>query len=342
MLTGSASLFVIVFTLVNILACVWLMWWTSKKRDAEETTDSSGGVAKTGHVWDGDLEEYNNPLPRWWLGLFLITIVFSLAYLVIYPGLGNFDGIKGWSMYSAYEREMQAQQARLEERLSQVKDKTLRELATDESAMSMARNLFANNCSTCHGSDARGAKGFPNLTDDDWLWGGSEEAVLETIANGRRGVMPGWAAALGDQGVNEVASYVVSLSGRDAPKDWVSAGEKHFAAMCAACHGVDGKGNQLLGAPNLTDNVWLYGGDFESIRTTVANGRDNEMPAHAPLLGDMKVRLLAAYVLSLNPSRDSGKDSGFDVKENAELSKAETQTADPAGATSTTENEASG
>jgi cytochrome c oxidase cbb3-type subunit 3 len=186
--------------------------------------------------------------------------------------------------------------------------------------MSMAKNLFGANCSTCHGSDARGAKSFPNLTDTDWLWGDAEATVLETIANGRHSVMPGWSAALGEQGLNEVASYIVSLSGREAPKDWVKAGEARYATMCVACHGADAKGNQLMGAPNLTDKVWLHGADFASIRTTIANGRDNQMPAHEALLGDTKVRLLAAYVLSLNPSSrtDDGQDDDDDDDDDEE------------------------
>lgn len=301
MMTHPASLFVIVFTLVNVAACAWLMWWTARMRPSHQLADGSDGDKdKTGHVWDGDLEEYNNPLPRWWLGLFILTIAFGVAYLLWFPGLGNFAGAGSWSQYDAYEREMQQQQAKLEQRLATVKDKELHELAQDSSAMSTAKNLFGANCSTCHGSDARGAKGFPNLTDADWLWGGAETAVLETIANGRHGVMPAWQLALGKQGVNEVASYVVHLSGREAPKDWVAAGQARYETICVGCHGVDGKGNQLLGAPNLTDSVWLHGSDFDSIRASIANGRDNEMPGHAQLLGDTKVRLLAAYVLSLS------------------------------------------
>jgi len=300
MLTERASLFVIVFTLVNIVACLWLIWWTARTRTKAQAEGGAPAADKTGHVWDGDLEEYNNPLPRWWLGLFLLTIAFAVAYLVYFPGLGNFTGQGKWSQVGAWEAEMQQRQAKLEQRLAAVKDKNLHELAKDAGAMSMAKNLFGANCSTCHGSDARGARGFPNLTDNDWLWGDAETTVVESISNGRHGIMPAWGPALGDQGVNEVASYVVSLSGRDAPKDWIAAGEQRYATMCAACHGTDGKGNQMLGAPNLTDKVWLHGGDFDSVRATIAKGRDNQMPAHTQLLGDTKVRLLAAYVLSLS------------------------------------------
>lgn len=335
MMTQPASLFVIVFTLLNIAACAWLMWWTARTRPSQTPAEGTSGTEKTGHVWDGDLEEYNNPLPRWWLGLFILTIVFAIAYLVWFPGLGNFSGTGNWSQYSAYEREIAKQRAKLDERLAAVKDKTLHELSQDSSAMSMAKNLFGANCSTCHGSDARGAKGFPNLTDADWLWGGSEANVLESISNGRHGVMPAWGPALGNQGVNEVTSYVVHLSGRQAPQDWITAGEPRYQAMCAACHAADGTGNQLLGAPDLTDAVWLHGSDFDSIRATIANGRENQMPPHAELLGETRVRLLAAYVLSLGGGFRAADDGQLAVSEQVSASasaESPTQDAEPIAA----------
>ncbi|MBL8265162.1 cytochrome-c oxidase, cbb3-type subunit III [Steroidobacter sp.] len=299
MISQPASVFIVVFTAINIVACLWLMWWTARTRVA--ASDSSNeGAGKTGHVWDGDLEELNNPLPRWWLGLFIITILFGAGYLTFYPGLGNFAGTSEWSSAGAYEEQIATQRATFESRLASLQDRSLRELAGNSNAMATAKNLFSANCAGCHGSDARGAKGFPNLTDSDWLWGGDEQRLLETIAQGRHGIMPALGSVLGETGVNEVASYVVSLSGGKAPADWVQAGEKRFAMLCVACHGPDAKGNPLLGAPNLTDNVWLHGGDFASVRATITNGRDNQMPAHQDLLGDTKVKLLAAYVLSLN------------------------------------------
>ena len=298
-MTGQASVFIVVFTIVNILACVWLMWWTARSRTASDVKPAQSSGEVTGHVWDGDLEEYNNPLPRWWLGLFIITIVFGAAYLVVFPGLGSFAGIRGWSQIDQYERQVAASRAKLETRLAQLNAKPLNELATDAAALATAKNLFAANCSTCHGSDARGAKGFPNLTDADWLWGSSPDVIYTTIATGRHGVMPALGTALGEQGVNEVASYVVSLSGGKAPDDWIAAGKQRFEMLCAACHGGDGRGNQVLGAPNLTDDVWLHGRDFASIRATITNGRNNQMPAHLEMLGDAKVKLLAAYVMSL-------------------------------------------
>jgi cytochrome c oxidase cbb3-type subunit 3 len=295
-MNSAASLFVIVFTIANILACLWLMWATAKRRDAKPHTPGE----KTGHVWDGDLEEFNNPLPRWWLGLFIITVVFGLAYLAFYPGLGNFAGVGGWTQVEQHAAETKDAQARLEQHLAGLTDNSVEQLATNEKALSTGRNLFGLYCSTCHGSDARGAKGFPNLADSDWLWGGSAETIHQSIAQGRNGVMPPWGSALGEKGVEEVASYVLSLSGRTVPDDLKTAGAAKFAGMCIACHGVDGKGNTLLGAPNLTDDVWLYGGTIESVRESIANGRTNRMPPHEELLGPMKTKLLAAYVVSLS------------------------------------------
>jgi cytochrome c oxidase cbb3-type subunit 3 len=312
MISQPASVFIIVFTAINIVACLWLMWWTARTRvpgsEISPTSAADHGVGKTGHVWDGDLEEYNNPLPRWWLGLFIITVIFGAAYLVFYPGMGNFSGTSGWSSVGAYNAQMQVQRDRFEAQMAPHKDRSLRELAVDSSAMATAKNLFSANCAGCHGSDARGAKGFPNLTDSDWLWGSGEERMLETIAEGRHGVMPALGSVLGKDGVNEVASYVVSLSGGKAPEDWVQAGEARFQRLCVACHGADGKGNQLLGAPDLTDKTWLHGAGFDNIHATITHGRDNQMPAHRELLGDTKVKLLAAYVMSLSSNTHAPGD----------------------------------
>jgi cytochrome c oxidase cbb3-type subunit III len=303
-MSQHVSLFIIVFTIINVLACLWLLWWTARARSshtpAQDASDNS--VERTGHVWDGDLEEFNNPLPRWWLGLFVLTVLFGAAYLYFFPGLGNFSGASKWSSVGAYEEQISKQRALLDQQLASLHGASLAEMAGNQSAMSTAKNLFGANCSTCHGSDARGAKGFPNLTDDDWLWGDPHQSVYETIANGRRAVMPPLGAVLGSQGVNEVAAYVLSLSGVKAPAEWIAAGRERFATVCAACHGADATGNPLLGAPNLTDKIWLFGGDFDSVRATIENGRDSTMPAHSQMLGETKVKLLAAYVLSL--SRD--------------------------------------
>lgn len=282
----------VVLTLGSLLGCLWLMWWTAKRRSATEGD-------KTDHVWDG-VEEYNNPMPRWWLGLFIITVVFALGYLIVYPGLGWYAGTQGWTQEGELKAEQDRAQVLLEARFADVATDDLVALSGNEQAMATAKNLFANNCSTCHGADARGARGFPNLTDRDWLWGGNPETIYESIAHGRKGVMPAWAAVLGKQGVEEVSAYVMHLSGRKAPKDWVQAGKARFDTICAACHGPNGGGTQAMGAPNLTDQTWLYSGTLPAIRTAIIEGRGNEMPPHLDTLGELKVRLLAAYVYGLS------------------------------------------
>jgi cytochrome c oxidase cbb3-type subunit 3 len=292
------GIFIAVVVLANIGAALWLIWWTAR---------GSGDVApqQTTHVWDDDLTEFNNPLPRWWLWLFLLSIAFALGYLVVFPGLGNFPGLAHWTQVSQYQEEDLAARRSLEQRFAAFNGKSLTELSTDPSAMATAKNLFALNCSACHGSDARGAKGFPNLTDQDWLWGGSEQTIYQTIAQGRDGLMPAWGPVLGHDGVEQVMAYVLSLSGRrpsDAavPATVLAGGKALFTTMCAACHGADGTGNQAVGGPNLTDKIWLYGGSVNDIRETITNGRTNHMPPHLERLGDTKVRLLAAYVLSIS------------------------------------------
>ncbi len=279
--------------LANIGGALWLMWWTtrgSKAAAAQETT----------HVWDDDLTEYNNPLPRWWLWLFILTIIFGLGYLVVFPGLGAWRGVERWSSVSQWNAETLAANQAFEHRFAATEKMSLLALSQDPSAMATAKNLFALDCSNCHGSDARGAKGFPNLTDHDWLWGGDPQTIYQTIAHGRDGNMPAWGPALGAVGVDQVEAYVLSLSGRSVDASAAGAGKTQFDTFCVACHGADGKGNQALGAPNLTDSIWLHGGSVADVRETIANGRANKMPAHLERLGDIKVRLLAAYVYSLS------------------------------------------
>jgi len=292
MINSTVSIVMIVVIIGNILACLWLIWWTMRRRSPVE-------AETTGHEWDG-ISEYNNPLPRWWLWLFIITIVFALGYLALYPGLGNFAGSQHWSSPGQLKQEQQSAQATFDARFAPMVAVDLVTLSKNPEAMATAKNLFANNCSTCHGADAHGAKGFPNLTDNDWLWGGDPDTIYQTIANGRKGAMPAWGAVLGQQGVEEAAAYVLSLSGHKAPQDWIDAGKTRFETICVACHGADAKGNQLLGAPNLTDRIWVWGSSMATVRETITNGRSNEMPAHLPLLGETKVKLLAAYIYSLS------------------------------------------
>ncbi|MBO0614809.1 MAG: cytochrome-c oxidase, cbb3-type subunit [Pseudomonadota bacterium] len=296
-MSGFWSGWIILITLGNIFACYWLVRWTTKKRPGEA---ASGDV--TGHRWDG-LEEYNNPLPRWWLWLFYITIVFSLAYLVLFPGLGTFKGVLNWgSQDSQYQGEMQQAGETFDPIFKKYAAMPIEQVAKDADAQGMGRRLFLNYCAQCHGSDAGGAAGFPNLADNDWLYGGTPDQIKQTILLGRQGAMPAHKDRVDAAGVEALAHYVMSLSGRkeaDAAK--VSQGQQLFTAnACMACHGMDGKGNQAMGAPNLTDNTWLYGSSLDTIKETITNGRNGKMPAHADFLGEDKVHLLAAYVYGLS------------------------------------------
>jgi cytochrome c oxidase cbb3-type subunit 3 len=300
-MTTGWSLFVIVLTIVNILACVWLLRWTAKPKSA---TEKIGGGADTGHVWDKDLREYNNPLPRWWLWVFYITVVFGLLYLVLYPGLGAIQGIKGWSQSGQYEAERAAAEARAAAHLEPFRAMTIPQLAADPKAMATARNLFQNNCAQCHGSDGGGARGFPNLADANWQWGGDPDTVVATIANGRTAVgMIAWGDTLGEQGVDKVVAYVQKLAGQQHDAALAAEGEQLFLTTgCVGCHGMDGKGMTVLGAPDLTDGTWLYGGDAATIRESVSKGRAGQMPAFGERLGEDRVRLLAAYAIHLSES----------------------------------------
>jgi len=289
------SAFVIILTSLNIIGAAWLMLSMRRRRGGEPGPSAE----TTGHVWDGDLGELNNPLPRWWLWLFFISVGFALAYLALYPGLGSYKGWLGWTSINQHEAQQRASEAEAQQVLARFAGKPVAELRHDPAALAVGRNLFANQCAGCHGSDGRGNPGFPNLTDQDWLYGGSPEQVEATIAGGRAGVMIAWRDILGARGVEDVTAYVLSLSGRALPSGKVASGAALFAANCAACHGADGRGNQALGAPNLTDQVWLYGGSVEAVRTSIAAGRQGQMPAQLERLGPQRVKLLAAYVLSL-------------------------------------------
>lgn len=295
-MTLGWTLFITIFTVANILACFWLLWWTRKRRD-----EPLSQTETTGHVWDGDLAEYNKPLPKWWLNLFYITIVFSLAYLVLYPGLGGFAGTLGWSSSDQHAADARAAEAKIEPLFARFRSMDLLELKKDPEAVALGANVFAANCTTCHGSDGRGARGFPNLMDASWQWGGDPDAVLTTILEGRTAAMPGWGQLLGEQGVTEVAVYVQSLSGQQVDPALAAAGKARFETVCIACHGIDGKGNPALGAPDLTDDVWLYGGDFATIANAIRNGLNGHMPPHGPILGQDRARLVAAWVLSHHP-----------------------------------------
>ena len=290
---GFWSLFVAGVTLAGIVACLLLLWVTARKKVPARTDNT------TGHVWDGDLTEMNNPLPLWWVGLFILTIVFSLLYLVAYPGLGTNPGEMNWTTRGEYEAEVAQANKELEPLYAQFTARRPEELAGDANAMAVGERLFMNNCAQCHGSDARGSKGFPNLADGDWLHGGSPDRIKETVTKGRTGAMPPMAAAVGSPNdVKNVANYVLSLS--NAPHDSVRAqlGKSKFAA-CAACHGMDGKGNQALGAPNLADDIWLHGYGEQAVIAMINNGRTNEMPAQEGKLTEAQIHVLGSYVWGL-------------------------------------------
>jgi cytochrome c oxidase cbb3-type subunit 3 len=290
------SAWIIILTVANIIGAVWLLWATSRSRPGDQPVAGE----TTGHTWDGDLKEYNNPLPRWWLWLFYLTVVFSIIYLILFPGLGNFAGVTGWSQVGRYEQEVAAAEEKYGPFFARFADMDLAAIAADEDAMAAAANIFGNRCAQCHGSDGRGGKGFPNLADGAWQWGGDAGSVITSIAQGRAGVMPPMAESIGgDAGVANMVDYVRSLSGLDHDADKAAQAQPMFA-VCGACHGMDGTGNPALGAPSLTDTAWLHGSDPGAIRETIVLGRNNQMPAQEPDLGKDKVRVMAAYVLRLS------------------------------------------
>jgi len=302
--SGFWSLFIAVTTALSIAGCAWLLiaMSTMRKKGAAQKK-----VETTGHVWDGDLAEYNNPLPKWWLNLFWITLVLSVVYLALYPGFGDLPGFFGWTSRDAYAKEREDTDAKTRPLFDKYSRMDVKAVAADPEAHAIGERLFLNYCTQCHGSSAQGGRGFPNLTDKDWLYGGDPETIKASITNGRIGVMPALGASLGADGVREVAAYVRSLSG--LPHDPLRAyvGKSKFAQTCSACHGADGKGNQQVGAPNLTDDVWLYGSSEATIIEGINNGRHMNasegtlaMPSFKETLGDGKIHLVAAYVWGLS------------------------------------------
>ncbi len=294
--SGFWSGWVIVLTLGSIIACGLLLWAMTTKPKAKGEQ-----VGTTGHVWDEDLAEWNNPLPNWWRWLFYITIVFSLAYLWFYPGLGSFKGSAGWTSIGQYQAEVKKANETYGPLYQKYLDMPVPEVAKDAQAREMGQRLYLTYCMQCHGSDARGARGFPNLADNDWQWGGDPEQIKVSIAQGRNGVMPP-GMAQGDQ-VKAVANYVMSLSGEAHDASLAAAGKQSFENICGACHTPEGTGNPAIGAPNLTDKIWLYGRrpSLEaSIMETISNGRGGVMPAWDGKLDDAKIHLLTAYVWGLS------------------------------------------
>ena len=316
------SIWVSAITIGTLIGCAVLLRWCFKdKTGVEEGQDM-------GHEYDG-IRELNNPLPKWWAYLFISTIVFSAVYLALYPGLGNFKGLLGWTssdqtvrsveesrsaiaaaqankQLDAYAKELDDADTYFGEAFRKLAHdenglRSIPDIASDADAIKVGQRLFLQNCSQCHGSDARGQKGFPNLTDDAWLYGGEPDAIVTTIMHGRVGQMPGWKDALGEQGVKEVVSYTLSLSGRSVNAREAEAGKARFV-VCAACHGTDGKGNPAVGAPDLTDRDWLFGDSRADVTETVMYGRSGVMPAWKDILGEDKVQLVSSYVWSLSNS----------------------------------------
>ena len=286
------SYWIIILTTVTIVGISWILF-ANRKREQQSTEKT------TGHIYDG-IEELDNPLPAWWFYMFVITIVWGIGYLIVYPGMGNYAGAIGWTQVGQYDKEVAA----AEEKYRDMRDRYLalpvEEIAVDPAVRKMGMRLFANNCAQCHGADAGGAYGFPNLRDDDWIYGGDAATIKATLVNGRQAVMPAWGSVIGDEGIADVTQYVLSLNGRDVDSAKVEAGKTVFQTYCVACHGADGTGNPALGAPNLTNGVWLYGGSAEQISQTLHAGRNGMMPAFKDTLSEDKIHILTAYVYGLN------------------------------------------
>ncbi|OXL14445.1 cytochrome-c oxidase, cbb3-type subunit III [Polynucleobacter cosmopolitanus] len=293
----------IYIALVTGVGIIWCLYLLFSQRKTNVTYEADGSVADTGHVWDGDLRELNNPLPRWWMWMFVLSCVFAIVYLVLYPGMGTYEGSLGYTTRNAHEASVVQANQQLKPVYAKYMSMDVKQVAADPAAREMGQRLFLNHCAQCHGSDAGGSKGFPNLADTDWLYGGDTQDIKQTLIGGRAGVMPAFAHLESAQ-VSDVANYVRSLSGLAADQIKVGRGAEVYKANCAACHGAEGKGMAAMGAPNLTDKVWLYGGSEATIVETVLKGRNGMMPAHETILTPEKIHLLTAYVWGLSNVKD--------------------------------------
>jgi len=288
-MSSSWHWFIVLGTFITLIAIMWLLF-SNRKISGEKTT---------GHEWDG-IEELDNPLPMWWVGMFAGSVVFGLVYMFWYPSLGNREGMGEWTSHKQLTELVEQHKARFAPLYAELAALDVDGMAEDRRARQVGRRLFLNNCSICHGLNAQGLSGFPNLSDNEWIWGGGLDDVKTSIRNGRTAVMPAWGPALGDKGVSEVTQYVLSLSGRDHDVDAAKRGSGTFTAMCVACHGSQGEGVAMLGGPDLTNDVWLYGGDSQVIAETIRNGRNGNMPAQLDMLGEDRISILAGYVLNLS------------------------------------------
>lgn len=252
----------------------------------------------TGHVWaHGVLREGLHPLPLWWVLVSATMFVLGIGYLVLFPGYGDNKGLLGWTMHGELAEDIASTRAKMEPLIAQHSQMSVEQLAAEPSAVAIGHRLFVDNCAACHGASAQGNSllGAPMLTDRDWLYGGDGETLMASILDGRRGAMPAMGATLGAAGVEEVAQYVLSLSGSANNPLKAALGKAQFTT-CAACHGGDGKGNPALGAPNLTDSVWLYGGSQVHVEQTIREGRSGEMPAFRNRLSENEAKVIAAWV----------------------------------------------
>lgn len=308
---GFWGYFISIVAVGGVVWCVWLLYTQRRWLGAKPV---NGQVEDTGHVWDGDLTELNNPVPAWWTWMFLLACALALGYLFFMPGLGSYPGQSGFSSVS----ELAQQQAKMAEAVRPIyarfESMSVPQIAADPDAREIGQRLFLNICAQCHGSDAKGGPGFPNLTDDDWLHGGSPEAIAQTITHGRIGRMPPWKSIINPETAGDIAQYVRSLSGLSADPVRAHRGQRGFATLCAACHGADGKGNQVLGAPNLADDIWLYGSSQASIVKTILDGRDNRMPAHGDILSPAQIKILTAWVWGLSNQSDAPPQSAAAAK----------------------------
>lgn len=291
-MTSFWSAWIILLTGVSFAGLAWILF-------ANRTREDDGGERTTGHVYDG-IEELDNPLPAWWLYMFVITIVWGVGYLLVYPGLGNFPGLLGWTQLEQHEQRVAA----AEEKYRAMRDKYLalpiEEIASDPAVRKMGMRMFAADCAQCHGADARGSHGFPNLTDGDWIWGGNPADIKTTLIQGRQAAMPAWGEVIGEDGIENVTAYLLSLNGREADSGKVATGAEVYRTYCVACHGADAAGNAALGAPNLKNGIWLYGGTVEQIHHSLRAGRNGVMPAFGETLSEDKIHILSAYVYGLN------------------------------------------
>ena len=299
-MTAEWSWYVIALVSLNIVGCAWLLWWTARRRPGDPKPED------TSHIWDGDITEYNKPLPRWWINLFYITIVFGVGYLAWFGGMGSYQGIGKWSSRGEHSREKALADATMEKTFAIYRNQPLQALSRNPRALELGRSIFNNTCATCHGSSAHGAVGYPNLTDQAWHWGGSPDRVLQSVLDGREGVMPAWGPVLTGMGGPSADLYVIaylrtlSHPERVQNDQLATLGQPIYQGLCVSCHGAEGKGNPEIGAPSLADDYWLYGDSLETLRATINKGRHGSMPAHRQLLGETRARLVAAYVWSLS------------------------------------------